>query len=88
MFFREVTTILSTGLLFAAIPVVGQAADVATPKLSPEQFDSLRNLIKPKPGGFDDVPWMTDLWRARQEAAAAGKPILIWVGDGHPLGWT
>lgn len=54
----------------------------------PEQFDTLRALIKPKPGGFDDLPWMTDLWAARKKAADEGKPLLIWVGDGHPLGWT
>lgn len=54
----------------------------------PEQFDKLRALIKPKPGGFDDLPWMTDLWAARKKAADEGKPVLIWVGDGHPLGWT
>ncbi len=52
------------------------------------QFDELRSLIKPKPGGFDDVPWMMDLWEARKKAAEEGKPLLVWVGDGHPLGWT
>ena len=56
--------------------------------LSPEQFDKLRTLIKPLPGGFDDLAWMTDLHEARTKAAAEGKPLLVWVGDGHPLGWT
>jgi hypothetical protein len=31
---------------------------------------------------------MTSLWEARKKAAAEGKPILLWVGDGNPLGWT
>jgi len=53
-----------------------------------DQFDKLRALIKPKPSGFDEIPWMTDLWEARKKAAAEGKPLLVWVGDGHPLGWT
>lgn len=56
--------------------------------IAPDQLDKLRALIKPKPGGFDDIPWMTDLWEARQKAVAEGKPLLVWVGDGHPLGWT
>jgi hypothetical protein len=56
--------------------------------LAPDRFDKLRALIKPAPGGFDDLPWMTDLWEARRKAAAEGKPLLVWVGDGHPLGWT
>jgi len=53
-----------------------------------DQFNKLRALIKPRPGGYDDIPWMTDLWEARKKAAAEGKPLLVWVGDGHPLGWT
>ena len=56
--------------------------------LTPAEFQKLQALIKPKPGGYDDVPWMTDLWTARKTAAAEGKPLLVWVGDGHPLGWT
>jgi hypothetical protein len=56
--------------------------------IQPEQFEKLQAMIKPKPGGFADVPWMTDLWAARKKAAAEGKPLLVWVGDGHPLGWT
>src|SRR5262245_27563329 len=58
------------------------------PGILADQFDKLRALIKPKPGGYDDVPWMTDLWEARKKAAEEGKPLLVWVGDGHPLGWT
>ena len=56
--------------------------------ISADQFDKLRALIKLRPGGFDDINWMTDLWEARKKAAAEGKPLLVWVGDGHPLGWT
>src|SRR5262245_23598761 len=60
----------------------------AAPAIAADQFDKLRTLIKPKPGGFNDLPWMTDLWEARKKAAAEGKPLFVWVGDGHPLGWT
>src|SRR4051794_18317065 len=86
--------LLATGILIGAKVLLGpatvaaQPAELAAPKIAPDQFNKLREIIKPKPGGFDDVPWMTDLWQARQKAAAEGKPILIWVGDGHPLGWT
>lgn len=81
------TGIIGAGLL-APAPLAAQPAEVTAPKISPQQFSKLRELIKPKPGGYDDVPWMTDLWQARKKAAAEGKPILVWVGDGHPLGWT
>src|SRR5262245_32407815 len=93
---------LAAGLLIlsasGALADDARAADAPEPGLaeaknraagiSAERFDALRTLIKPRPGGFDDLPWMTDLWDARQKAAAEGKPLLVWVGDGHPLGWT
>jgi hypothetical protein len=83
-----VSIFFATGLLPGPSPVLAQPGEAVAPKLSEEQFDKLRELIRPMPGGFDDVPWMTDLLQARKRAAAEGKPILIWVGDGHPLGWT
>ena len=80
--------LIGTGLLLAFAPAAAQPAEVTVPKIAPEQFGKLRVLIKPLPGGYDDVPWMTDLWEARKKAAAEGKPLVVWVGDGHPLGWT
>lgn len=34
------------------------------------------------------IGWKPNLWEARKEAAAKGKPILLWEMDGHPLGCT
>jgi len=34
------------------------------------------------------IGWRANLWEARKEAAANGKPILLWEMDGHPLGCT
>jgi hypothetical protein len=47
-------------------------------------------LIKPAEGEqlWEQIPWRTQLWAARQEAARAGKPLLLWEMDGHPLGCT
>ena len=78
---------IAAGMLLLALVSQTWAADTPD-RMSAEKFDRLRTLIKPKPGGFDDLPWMTDLWEARKKAAAEGKPLLVWVGDGHPLGWT
>ena len=84
--------ILTPGLLVGAPPgrsgADGPKTEEVAAGLSPKQFDKLQALIKPLPGGFDDLPWMTDLWEARKKAAEEGKPLLVWVGDGHPLGWT
>ena len=66
----------------AAAPVRG-----AEP-IRPGQFERLHAMIKPQPAEqkWDQIPWMASLWEARKAAAAAGKPILLWEMDGHPLG--
>ena len=53
-----------------------------------EWVDALLEVIKPKPDEdrWAMIAWRTDLWQARREAAAKGKPILLWEMDGHPLG--
>lgn len=58
--------------------------------LSVEQTQQLRELIKPDAAEdqWARIPWRTNLWEARQEAARLGKPILLWEMDGHPLGCT
>jgi len=52
-----------------------------------EHFESMLKLIRPKPWGFEEIPWMTSLWEARRKAAAEGKPLFLWTGEGHPLGF-
>jgi hypothetical protein len=34
------------------------------------------------------IPWRTDLQQARFEAQQSGKPIFLWMMNGHPLGST
>ena len=67
----------------------GLNAPAAEP-IRPEQFGKLQSVIKPDPSEdqWAGIPWMTDLWQARQAAAKQGKPILLWEMDGHPLGCT
>ena len=61
---------------------------VAAPPLTTADATKLRALIRPIDGEdpFETIPWETNLWDARRKAAAAGKPILLWEMDGHPLG--
>ncbi|MCI0380977.1 MAG: hypothetical protein L0215_25615 [Gemmataceae bacterium] len=56
--------------------------------IAPGQFAKLHALIKPSAGEdkWATIPWLTSLWEARKQAAAEGKPILLWEMDGHPLG--
>jgi len=68
-------------LLCTAAPMVH-----AQDSITADQFDRLRELIRPQSGEsrWRDVPWLTSLHEARVQAAAAGKPILLWSGGGAP----
>jgi hypothetical protein len=71
------------GLVLLALGTVRSADPIA-----PEKLDKLRAVIKPQAGEdkWADIPWLSSLWEARKQAAAQGKPILLWEMDGHPLG--
>jgi hypothetical protein len=77
---------LTPGLLACLALAPGLAAD----PIPPGQEDELRALIKPsaREERWSRIPWLADLWAARQKAAREGKPILLWEMDGHPLGCT
>ncbi len=78
-------------LAFAGLSLLVNLAGVrAQGPISREQFDRLVQVIAPRPDEqkWLQIPWQTSLWEARRQAAAAGKPILLWEMDGHPLGCT
>jgi hypothetical protein len=68
----------------------GTLAATAVEPLRPQDLEKLRTVIKPGAGEdrWATIPWLTDLWQARQLAARQGKPILLWEMDGNPLGCT
>ena len=57
-------------------------------QLIPPLSAAVLKTVRPAAGEdlYAQVPWLTSLWEARKTAAAAGKPILLWEMDGHPLG--
>ncbi len=76
---------------FPALLAVLLASGAMTPalaaeRISPDDFAKLEKLIKPQPGEslWMEIPWRLNLWEARQEAAAQGKPIFLWSGGGAP----
>ena len=76
-------------ITFMLMPLIALAVQpTSEPAPTPDQFDKLRALIKPHADEdkWAEIPWMADLWEARQRAAALGKPILLWEMDGNPLG--
>jgi hypothetical protein len=76
------TSLIAAGVALSSVPTA------AAPPLSDDDAAQLRMVIRPRVGEdpFDTIPWETNLWEARVKAAAAGKPILLWEMDGHPLG--
>jgi hypothetical protein len=83
---RTIYRCLLTALVFG----VGGQISIASDPIPLDQFAKLHALIKPTADEekWLETPWLVNLWEARQQAAAQGKPILLWEMDGHPLGCT
>ena len=81
---------IRSGAFAGALLLSGCLAAPAAGPIDPAEFGRLHGLIKPaaSEASWARVPWRTNLWEARQKAAAEGKPILLWEMDGHPLGCT
>ena len=43
-------------------------------------------LPTPQEERWLEVPWRLDLVQARAEAQRSGKPLFLWINEGHPLG--
>ena len=78
----------ATLAIVAAVTLTHQTESSAAPPLSGEDVAQVRKVVRPgeNEDPFATIPWETDLWAARIKAAAAGKPLLLWEMDGHPLG--
>jgi hypothetical protein len=79
----------ASGFLVASLGLALGHARAVDP-IPAGQFAALHALVKPAAGEdrWARIPWRTSLWQARHEAARAGKPLLLWEMDGHPLGCT
>jgi hypothetical protein len=62
----------------------------AVAQIPPAQFNTLHKAVAPagETERWMEIPWESDLWAAKQRAAREGKPLLMWIMDGHPLGCT
>ena len=43
-------------------------------------------LPTPQEERWLQVPWRMDLVQARAEAQRSGRPLFLWINEGHPLG--
>jgi hypothetical protein len=75
-------------------PVSGQAPDVPPAKakveLNDQNYAAWRKHILPDTGelAWQQIPWATTFKDGILAADAAGKPLLFWTMNGHPLGCT
>ncbi len=54
--------------------------------ISPRHFHRLHRMIRAQPNEqrFWQIDWKLSITEARRQAAAEGKPILVWGGAGGP----
>jgi hypothetical protein len=77
------------GLVLGTVLWGGWASQASAEPIRPEHFAKLHQMIKPQAGElrFWEIPWLLDAEQARAQAAAEGKPILVWSGaGGAPIG--
>jgi hypothetical protein len=83
--------VLGVAALSAVAFLAGPRSTPAAPPpaaMTDAEFTKLLAAVRPCAGEdeFDKIPWLISIWDAREKAAKAGKPILLWEMDGHPLG--
>lgn len=60
------------------------------PELTDEDVPRWRTLVEPNGEelAFETIPWIASFAEGLRAAEAAGKPLLFWAMNGHPLGCT
>ena len=63
---------------------------VDIPKWSLRELNAWRDYLLPtqEEAAFEALPWRNTFAQGLQDADAAGRPLLLWVMNGHPLGCT
>lgn len=73
-FLTILTALSSPWLASAAEPV----------SFDEQEFQKLHAMMKPQRGEsrWMEIDWYPSVWKARQKAAAEGKPIFLMAGSG------
>ncbi len=90
--------LLLPGLLFA--PTGGGTDELAAlleaaralpiPPLEEVDIGRWRDHLRPSPNEieWEAIPWLPTFAAGVHQADAAGRPLLFWAMNGHPLGCT
>lgn len=94
----KMTTVAATALIAigigtgASVPAnfrVPAALAQETRTKGPIPFEQLHDLVRANPakeGGYLSIPWEPNLSRASRKAAQEGKPLLVFMMLGEPIG--
>ena len=77
-------------LVVASLAFAQNKAGHRTPSLDDQSFATWRDRIQIKDSElvWAQLPWLTTYHEGLEKAAVEGKPLLLWVMNGHPLGCT
>ncbi len=82
----------SLSALLAFFPLAwGCVADAPSGfSLTEDNYASVRGQVLPKQSelAWMQISWQPSFHEGVAEAQAQGKPVLLWVMNGHPLGCT
>ncbi len=72
------------------IPLMAAALSLAAPLQAGPSLEGRIRSVMPQASEekWLTIGWRTDLGAARKEAAKTGKPLFLWIMNGHPLGCT
>ena len=85
---RSKSVFLGLMVSLAAAGCVGPASSV--PDLGRQELSYWRKQILPAESelAWMKIPWRPSFAEGIIEARAQGRPLLLWVMNGHPLGCT
>ena len=85
---RSESVFLGLLMLLTAAGCVGSASSV--PELGGHDLSYWRERILPAESelAWMKIPWRPSFHEGLLEARSQGRPLLLWVMNGHPLGCT
>lgn len=76
-------------LVLAVAPLAAEES-APVPELNDQNYTAWRDHILPEESelAWEKIPWLTTFKDGIIAANDAGKPLLFWTMNGHPLGCT